>query len=122
MTDDGIQDALAVIQDAVMATLDAYHERLEREAVAAWMAGYTALDVVHPQGERPTQPAAEPGDWNGALTVNVAFVPNHDVDLVGYPDGYRVERFDLSDLTPAAASELRQNWADRRNQDGDASA
>ena len=91
----------------------AFHRRLEREAVAAWMAGYTGLDVVTP----PEPYTRNDGD-GVAFSFQASFVPRRievrkstptgDV----YPTNYRVERYDLTELDAQTARDVRQSWGD----------
>lgn len=116
---DGLDQALDAIGDASMELLRAYHLRLERELVGAWMAGYDAVDIVFPADVAiGPKPWSEDPDWNATLTIRAGFVPVHDQGLTPYPSDYAVERIDVSGLTPEAASKFRQDWQDWG--DGDA--
>jgi hypothetical protein len=99
---------------AIEAATTPYLRELEKHAVAAWMAGFDALDHVTPLGAPP-----HAGDdvFDPAVpTITGRVRPVDDVhDPAPYAQGYHVERYDLRDLTPEQAVDARRRWGDWRD-------
>lgn len=105
-TDDVLLQQL--LDDAVRRIAQAYQERLQREAVGAWMAGYAALDVVR---DLDVPPAHDPDGTFPPPTGARVYYPRRDPS--GRPDygaGKSITRFDLGELTPDIARKLRRSW------------
>lgn len=106
--DINIVDVQTRADSAIQQAVRRYQERLEQHLLGAWMAGFEAVDVVTPIGQPPhaAEDAYDPAV--PAITGRVNVWDDYpDDDVVPYPDGYRVERYDLRDVDPDTVRELR---------------
>lgn len=96
---------------AMQASVRAYQQRLEQHLVAAWMAGFEAVDVLEPVGNLPHQG----GDYGDpavpVFRAKVHPLDDADADPVTDPH-YQTTRYYLDDLTPDAAADARERWGD----------
>lgn len=109
--DIGIVDVQTRADAAIEAATRAYLRELEKHAVAAWMAGYDALDHVRPIGQPPHAGEDVFDPAVPTITGRVRPVDNHD-DPAPYARDRHVVRYDLRDLTPEQAAEARRRWGD----------
>ena len=101
-----IVDVQTRADSAIEAATKAYQRELDRHLLGAWMAGFEALDVITPYGQPPHAGEDVFDPAVPAITGRVR--PVEDADRrPSYPDGYRVERYDLRDVDPEDVREAR---------------
>lgn len=106
MTDHIDTDRLDELLEAI---ISGYQERLERELIGAWMAGYDYLDVAQDHHHASTQAGG-----TVMQPMRYAFIPRTDPapDAPVITENYRVERYDLRVLDRETADHYRPFWGD----------
>lgn len=97
------------LRSASAAVAKTFHRRIGKEMLAAWMAGYTALDVA----VDPNWPVDPDTDVRELLTVKAAFIPtNATRPAKHYPPELNVQRYDLRGMDRDEADRLRAKLND----------